>query len=54
MVPAAPATCPRPVTQRRPAAEEVRVRAYGKWVSAGKPAGDGVRFWLEAEQELMY
>jgi hypothetical protein len=32
--------------------DEVRVRAYHKWVFAGKPPGDGVRFWLEAEREL--
>jgi len=32
--------------------EVVRVCAYQKWEAAGKPGGDGVRFWLEAEQEL--
>ncbi|CAN5381794.1 hypothetical protein BH10PLA2_BH10PLA2_26200 [soil metagenome] len=32
--------------------EDVRVRAYRKWESAGKPNVDGVQFWLEAEQEL--
>ncbi len=31
----------------------VRLCAYQKWEAAGKPAGDGVQFWLEAEQELM-
>lgn len=25
-------------------ADEIRIRAYRKWESAGKPAGDGVRF----------
>jgi hypothetical protein len=31
----------------------VRVRAYQKWEAAGKPHGDGVNFWLAAEQELL-
>ena len=34
-------------------ADDIRLRAYRKWESAGKPTGDGVQFWLEAEQELM-
>ena len=34
-------------------ADDIRRRAYEKWERAGKPAGDGVQFWLEAEQELM-
>lgn len=33
-------------------AEAIRHCAYQKWESAGKPAGDGIQFWLEAEQEL--
>ena len=33
--------------------EAIRVRAYQIWEAAGKPAGDGVRFLLEAEQELL-
>jgi len=33
--------------------EDIRLCAYQKWEAAGKPAGDGVRFWLQAEQELM-
>jgi hypothetical protein len=32
--------------------EAIRLCAYQKWEAAGKPTGDGVRFWLEAEQEL--
>jgi hypothetical protein len=32
--------------------EAVRLRAYQKWQAGGRPAGDGVRFWLEAEREL--
>jgi hypothetical protein len=31
----------------------VRVRAYQKWEAAGKPKGDGVSFWIEAEQEIL-
>ena len=34
-------------------AEDIRLCAYEKWVNAGKPTGDGVQFWLEAEQELV-
>jgi len=34
-------------------AEDIRLRAYQKWESAGKPIGDGIPFWLEAEQELV-
>jgi DUF2934 family protein len=34
------------------AAEDIRLCAYRKWESAGKPTGDGIPFWLEAEQEL--
>jgi hypothetical protein len=32
----------------------VRVRAYQKWEAAGKPKGNGVNFWLEAEQQLLH
>lgn len=33
--------------------EDIRLCAYRKWEAAGKPTGDGVLFWLEADQELM-
>ena len=33
--------------------EFIRLCAYQKWESAGKPTGDGIQFWLEAEQELV-
>ena len=33
--------------------EIVRGHAYEKWEAAGKPNGDGVNFWLEAEQEVL-
>ncbi len=26
--------------------------AYEKWEAAGRPEGDGVNFWLEAEKEF--
>jgi hypothetical protein len=32
--------------------EDIQLRAFHKWDAAGKPAGDGVQFWLEAENEL--
>lgn len=32
--------------------DAIRLRAHEKWEAAGKPNGDGVRFWLEAEKEL--
>ena len=31
----------------------IRLSAYFKWESAGRPCGDGVSFWLEAERELL-
>jgi hypothetical protein len=34
--------------------EAVRLCAYGKWETAGKPDGESFRFWLEAEQELSH
>lgn len=33
--------------------EDIRVRAYRKWEAAGRPVGDGLQFWLEAERELV-
>ncbi len=44
----------RPVVNHRPPPflNDIRDRAYEKWVAAGMPPGDSVRFWLEAEQEL--
>jgi Protein of unknown function (DUF2934) len=33
--------------------EDIRLCAYQKWEAAGKPTGDGVQFWLEAEQEAV-
>ena len=31
---------------------DIQLRAYRKWEAAGKPTGDEMRFWLQAEQEL--
>jgi len=33
--------------------EDIRLCAYRKWESAGKPTGNGIQFWLEAERELV-
>jgi len=33
--------------------EDIQLRAYRKWESEGKPTESGIRFWLEAEQELL-
>ena len=32
--------------------DTIRTAAFQKWETAGKPEGDGVNFWLDAEQEL--
>lgn len=46
---------PRQRPEARPARaaseQNVREAAYLKWVAAGRPAGDGVAFWLQAERE---
>jgi hypothetical protein len=34
--------------------ETVRLRAFQKWEAAGRPIGDGLRFWFEAERELSH
>jgi len=34
-------------------AGDIRLCAYRKWESAGKPTGDDIQFWLEAEKELV-
>lgn len=31
----------------------IRQLAYEKWEAAGRPEGDGVQFWLEAEAEYV-
>jgi hypothetical protein len=32
--------------------DAIRTRAYHLWEAAGRPPGDGVSFWLEAERVL--
>jgi hypothetical protein len=32
--------------------EDIRLLAYLKWEAAGKPPGDGLCYWIEAEREL--
>ena len=50
--PNARASDPGHQTRTGPSEEAVWHRAYQKWDAAGHPAGDGVRFWWEAEQEI--
>jgi hypothetical protein len=33
--------------------EHIRRLAYAKWEAAGRPPGDGVPYWVAAEQELL-
>jgi hypothetical protein len=42
-----------PLAHQPLSADEIRVCAYLRWEAAGKPPGDGTKFWLEAEQELL-
>jgi hypothetical protein len=47
----------RPISPATPdrqpvSVDEIRLRAYLRWEAAGRPPGDGVRFWLYAEREL--
>lgn len=30
----------------------IRLDAYARWEAAGRPPGDGMNFWLEAEREI--
>ena len=31
---------------------DTHTRAYYKWEAAGRPSGDGMEFWLQAEAEI--
>lgn len=43
----------KPSANGPPTSEEaIRLCAYRNWETAGKPGGNGVNFWLEAEQEV--
>jgi len=33
--------------------QEIQVRAYHKWEAMGKPLGKDLKFWLEAQHELL-
>lgn len=33
--------------------ELIRNAAYHKWEAAGRPGGNGIDFWLEAEKEYL-
>jgi len=48
-------SCPVPSSRNAPSLtlNDIRLRAYRKWEAAGRPEGDGSRFWLQAEQELL-
>ena len=35
------------------AEDAIRIRACEKWQAAGMPNGEDMRFWLEAEQEIL-
>jgi hypothetical protein len=49
----APASGPPTPNGKTVREEDIRLCAYCKWEAAGKPGGDGVSFWLEAEKELL-
>lgn len=35
-----------------PTEDSIREKAYALWEEAGRPEGDGVEFWIEAERQL--
>ena len=41
-----------PTDGKGPTDEAIRLDAYLNWEAAGKPAGDGLDFWLQAESNL--
>ncbi len=45
---------PSPGNGQHVTEEEVQLRAYQKWEAAGKPGGDGIGYWLDAERELLH
>jgi len=51
--PATVSVLAEPSPNGQPVSEEaIRLCAYRKWQTAGRPRGDGVNFWLEAQREL--
>jgi hypothetical protein len=54
VTPASASSTPTAAESQSPVNENsVRELAYLKWQAAGSPPGDGVQFWLEAENELV-
>jgi hypothetical protein len=52
--PAVASPVAEPATKGQAVSEDaIRLCAYQKWEAAGKPEGDGIQFWREAEQELL-
>ena len=51
-LPARSASAPTALEGQPVTEDDIRLRAYRNWEAAGRPDGDGVGFWLEAEQEL--
>jgi len=49
---AAPGPASKPLNVKSAGDQAIRVGAYLRWEAAGKPEGDGVNFWLEAEKDL--
>ena len=42
-----------PISPKTTVTEDaIRARAYQLWEAAGRPVGEDVTYWLEAEQEL--
>jgi hypothetical protein len=41
-----------PVGSTKQLQEKIAQRAYEKWVQRGRPHGDGVQDWLDAEKEV--
>jgi len=39
--------------QRPPYPDEIRISAYLRWEAAGKPPGNGINFWLDAERAFL-
>lgn len=48
-----PTAASQPLNTEPVSEEEIRHRAYLKWEAAGRPAGDGANFWIEAQRELL-
>ncbi len=48
----APTSAPQ-AEQRSGREDEIRPLAYRKWQEAGCPVGDGAKFWVAAETEIL-